>query len=1128
MSTDCNDLSLPGNGTNRSQRLLSALLPTYVKVDERGLEELLQYAQNLAAEIRFMASDGNWDGDWEAFFNQRLSSTQETAPHFALFYSFLKLFSFAQQDINTLTQRHMDFYFKEVLKIKEKTAVPDQVYLIVDLAKHISDFLLEKKTSFKAGKDDLGKEILFEANESTVLNKTKVSSIKALFKDSNGRLYKSPIANSVDGIGGELLSEEKDWSPFGRPTELHPSSDRELARVGFAFSSPILRMAESKRKIVLQIRFSPLEGLYERLISLSLDESFELFLSGEKDWIPGKVLNPQSDAEVESAVLDFLNSAKNWQEIAGIEPVQGRVFDDPEQGNHRPFKGYDIGEITAKNILNRRNALPGGKFRSIPQVENVRGVGDDKIHDLKYSFRNTLHRIKQNGDESIDLILTCMLYPEDPSVVNYDQKVLLQKFQPGAPVMKIILAPTIQSYAYLALSEATIEEANIEVEVSNVRNLVLQNDQTLLPIGKNIEPFSSRPLLGSNFYIGSQEVFSKKLSDLKLNLSWHGLPEETTGFKGYYTGYSSDRSTEDFQVRTSILSNTDWIEMGSGVALFEGTDTSPVSSKSELIIDSPLLPKIIEDPQIPSLSEWKPAISRGFLKLSLQNGDFGHKDFPVDFAKQVLADEDDPTLPKEPYTPTLQEVSLDYSASSTIDLSGKSDFDSFYHVGAFGEAAFFKEKEELPLLPIYNSEGELMIGLSDHKAAQQIQLLFHVLDGSANPDKLAPEINWSYLTNNSWKPFDKYGVLSDESNGLVQTGIISFAPPREADQVHSILENDLLWIKATVNSNSDAIPRLTQIMAQAIKGKFESAQNDLNRLKDALPAETISKLKNGLSAIKKINQPFASFGGKTQEESQDYYQRVSERLRHKQRAVTQWDYERLILEQFPEVFQVKCLNHCSYDGDLTKYRGLAPRNVTVVVISNVKNKNALDPLRPKTSVAQLEAIKDFLYKIYPPGVILHVVNPIYEELQIKTKVRLQTWADQNFFGKKLEDDLKSYFSPWAFASDTPWTFGSTFHQSQALHFVEKLAYVDFLSCFEMYHIIRNPSSGELISRKKVEEAKGSVGVSILGSTGAINTYEDHLIEILETDDCECEENEVIPTITISGSESGELDEAFDN
>ena len=116
MSKDCNDLTLSGNGTNRTQRLLKSLLPEYVLVDERNMEDLQEFAVKIASELKFIKNEKPWDGttDWKGFFDQKIQENQATKPHFALFLAFLKLFNFAQQDINGLTKRHLDFYYRDV------------------------------------------------------------------------------------------------------------------------------------------------------------------------------------------------------------------------------------------------------------------------------------------------------------------------------------------------------------------------------------------------------------------------------------------------------------------------------------------------------------------------------------------------------------------------------------------------------------------------------------------------------------------------------------------------------------------------------------------------------------------------------------------------------------------------------------------------------------------------------------------------------------------------------------------------------------------------------------------------------------------------------------------------------
>src|SRR5690606_38307786 len=104
--------------------------------------------------------------------------------------------------------------------------------------------------------------------------------------------------------------------------------------------------------------------------------------------------------------------------------------------------------------------------------------------------------------------------------------------------------------------------------------------------------------------------------------------------------------------------------------------------------------------------------------------------------------------------------------------------------------------------------------------------------------------------------------------------------------------------------------------------------------KEPLPPGTISKLLLADPAVKKIEQPVTSSGGKTLEDDASWYRWVSERLRHKQRAVSPWDYERLILEAFPEIYKVKCIPHARPGNELS------PGHVMLVPVPDLHGRNA--------------------------------------------------------------------------------------------------------------------------------------------------------------------------------------------
>lgn len=1060
------------DGVSQQQRLLNTLLPSYVNVDERSMKDLVQFVNELGTEIQYYEYDNatatvikdTWDiffeitdEEWEQFdleaYLDKLKIRKETQVHLALFFGFLYIFRIAQADINTITKRHLDFYYREVLQLRENPAVADQAAVIFHLAKNVDQYLVKEGTQLKAGKDDTGVERVYKVVDDIVVNKAKVATLKAVFANIHDRLkddvpglqndhriYASGVVNSSDGKGGKIENEEKSWKTFGQPEFTEDAgvftADREQPETGFAFASPVLFLAEGNREITLELTFPSNTGLNGAL----QHDHFVVRLSGEKEW---------------------------------LEATAAVATDTQSNGNM--------------------------------------------------------------------IILKRTLGEGQPAVIAYDEEVLLQPFKTQWPVIQVLLntEKAHNPFIYKRLKGLKPQKVDIKVYVTGVKDLILQNDHAVLDPSKPFVPFGNRPYVGSKFYIGSWEVFQKKLTSLKLKFQWNDLPSGT--FSDYYTNYdkipnpapanplpSAIRTNSSFKVdikqldekswKDLITSNTALFTNSSGTAISDGSNLPSPGSYSQITsIESSKLANIPRNASMEPLDEYDVNTQKGFIRLTLKQVDFGHSVFPNAYAKQAieLAKEAPAAwaqLPNTPYTPSLQELSLEYESSVTYQFDNKtaseSNTEQFFYQEPFGVKEVVKKDTATPILPQFSDEGNLYIGLSDMVPPQTISLLFQVAEGSANPQRDIQEVNWAVLADNDWLPFDEKSVLSDSTNGLLTSGIIQLAVPEEASKNNTLLPAGYFWLRASVTEQSDAISKLIDVRAQAVMIKFEDNNNDPDHLRVALPAKTIGKLVKSDSAIDKVEQPYASYGGKVKEESRDYYTRVSERLRHKHRAITIWDHEHMILQQFPSVYKVKCINHTRFEGTLEDYSEMAPGHVTLVVVSNVQNKNAVDPLRPMTSLATLDSIHTYIDGLNPMSAEVHVENPIYEEVRVSFKVRFFS-SDIGYYQNKLQQELREFLSPWSSDCPADITFGGKIHKSVILNFVEERSYVDFVSCFKMYHIV--PLDPTHDPDKDIDEAVATTAVSILGSA------DEH--EILQIDmtkeDCDCPDNEVVSTAEIA-------------
>jgi hypothetical protein len=1188
--------------------------------DPADLATSTEALDHLAGELKlaFEKAFGELEelqNDAPEYLTETLESYPEHQPYMALFLTFLSLFMHARDHLNTITRRHLNFYYRDVLRIESAPEIPDRVHMIFELAKAFQTHLVEKGTVLKDRKDNNGAEIFFATDDELVVNKAKIdpeTAFKSVFihkeyDETNPdrdtayeikNIYAAPIANSADGLGTDLEDEDGKWQTFG-------NEKMPYATIGFAISSPILSLNEGNRTITFSFDFEdPDQEIFgkgefnNQLVACELKNNISIDFSGEKGWIPGKIvetvaekltgtkgryifkieLPPEAPAVLDyddeilqagftarfpvarfilnndgldvrflpgsfkpledfneisavspwlaNRVVNLLNSMSSAEELAGDEPQLGPVVDNPFTGYGDQVDDYDIGITVAKRIIDKRNGYSAKKFSSLRQLTGIRGFGIDKLNDLLYTVDcPDVNKIKDESPE----------YDPKTSFSQHDTvfyqgklyKSLINSnkgFRPDVNPDQWLLIK--KSYPYKYFRPLTLDKLKISVAVTGVKNIVVENDTGRLDSAKPFMPFGPVPRVGSSFYLGSREIFKKVLSgpepsEVDINVTWTNLPDD--GFNDHYANYKYksgnnffnyfNGNNDDFTASIEVLHKSQWQNFASNQKLFNssGSDVLPdkTFSLNDLISD--------RNPNLKDFEAYGHGFERGFIRFKLNHG-FLHKYYAECMTTSAL-NPDNVGTPREPHTPVISEISLDYTSSREIDFTklDKHDFEGriekMFHIRPFGINEFFAIDDESDagvfvsqmLVPGFllteineetgevitdlngeprqtDTEGTLYIGIDDLHPEQNLSILFQVAEGSENPEKEKQEVRWHFLAANNWHEFGLTQIISDDTNGLLRSGIIKFSMPKTITTTNTVLPAGKHWIRATIARSSDAVCKTIAIMPQAVSATFaKSEENDLNRLSEPLTAESVSKLKQGHAAIKKVLQPFASFDGQLaeiasdfdatgQEENNAYYIRVSERLRHKQRGITIFDYERLVLQQFPEVYKVKCINHTSEDCEHS------PGNVTVVAIPDLRNKNAVDPLEPRLSLNKLEEIKTFLLPHISDFVTLDVKNPDYEKVQVSFNVQFMPGKDKGFYTTKLQEDIRRFLTPWLFDEGKDLILGGSVHRSAVLNFIEETDYVDFLTDFKMFHTNR------MGIKKEVEEARASTSSSTLVSS----------------------------------------------
>ncbi len=631
-------------------------------------------------------------------------------------------------------------------------------------------------------------------------------------------------------------------------------------------------------------------------------------------------------------------------------------------------------------------------------------------------------------------------------------------------------------------------------------------------------PFGPQPVKDNALIIGSKEIFSKENATITLNASWANLPADIADIKydttypstqdpttHLYTYQSPNKPTTTPTVKLQFLEKGIWTDISSNIfALFTA------SSTEQTIFTKTIPDAAIDDDAQKGAYVYGTGSSNGFMRLVLQD-DFGFKKYFSDLALFLIDKNNDAlhyravtALPIEPYTPLLQSLTIIYTAHQSVDLDdvSESKFNNreiqFFHLYPFGETEqhkYLDTDNPVHLLPQFTHtepitegahkgqketfyhNGEMYIGLENLLPQQAVNILFEVLEGTTDPQiaKPADQVQWSVLSNNQWIPFGTNEV-NDSTLALLQSGIISFAIPREATTNNTVLPANYIWIRAAISEikNADgtlqdlnaaeAVCKLLSIDAQATVATFENNNNAADFLNNALPAGKVSKLREPQAAIKKITQPYPSFGGRPEETSSSFYIRVSERLRHKARAINIWDYEHIILEAFPEIYKVKCLNHTGLvtdPADGKEYTNeLMPGHVLIITIPVLINRNDTNLLKPYTNQDTLTKIENYLRSRVSCFATVKARQPLFEEINMVFRLKLRLpYIDFVFYAAQLQDAITRYLTPWAYSDTEDIQFGGNIYKSSLINFIEEQYYVDFIEDVQMFQTIDEKTPG---------------------------------------------------------------------
>jgi len=957
---------------------------------------------------------------------EKLRTGKSPYPDTVLLRAFVNLLQVHQGQLNGVAQKHLDFYYNEILLQTRRQAQADSTVVFAELAKPDSTFNLPAGTLFSAGIDAKKNPVLFANSQSANLNPASIADVYTLAtlgaEDGSYSLSLQNIA-SPGVLEKDANGNARQWDTFGgdKPTPVNN---------GMAFASPMLLLNEGQRNI--QFNFGCTEP--DNLVLLLNNATY--YLSTEKEWFKLKkewlciTVSNTTASSLTGGILITVNLdpsqpaitafAKNSDGLDSNWPML-KIELAPLYGIASPpvltslTISVTVSQLKTFRLYNSNGALstktPYQLFGPVPLVNSGFIIGSSEI----FSKPLTLLCIEMHWDN----------LPAD-FTAYYQQ---YNNYIEPKPVVTDDQAQRATGNKTLPLQEPTNKASNFFKRVitwpidiiGKIIKAIVNGIKNIFRWVFGSDTDSKVPFNNVCFNVDFQLLHSAEWQ--QVNVTKTQAVNCTDPAKITADTYIQDSKCTPGADTGKILlfSTEDKVDAGGKALNCHLTDSSFFTYKPSggmcnidaTIQNTPLkfsdgstsgfIRMVLTDPQYGFGSQVYPGV---VANVAMQNA-IKIKKEKTDFIKPANV----------PFAPKLNNFLAHYTASQYYDLtaSKKEDYpiqcflytpfnthktyDSEqpitayqYNIGLASSAA------GLPLFLPFNYNGYLYIGMNNLIPSESLSMYVGLNRkyGITCPEK---QIDNYYLSTTGWK---QLLLTADGTNNFTCSGIIEVNVPGDIEMGGAAMPgNNNYWFALAVKNDAHLIAQTTFLKTNAFK-VIRSGSSFLN---DSIPSQialgTISKPQSTIPQIAKIIQPFASDGGTVAESQTTINQRISNRIKTKDRAVSAEDYFRLIKQEFPDVYFSKVVFNQPKNGSTCVFIAKACQNATDI--------NAFVPLVGECTENK---IKFFLNDRTSAFSNISISNFNLQYLLIQATIMVKPGFASYTVQKKVNDALNIFLAPW--------------------------------------------------------------------------------------------------------------------
>ncbi len=952
---------------------------------------------------------------------ERVKAYSSRHPDTTLLRTFEKLLRIYQDDQNKLSAKHLRFYYQDILKQKKRQALADQVYLCAIPAGNNAVFNLPAGLLLDSGLDAQNNPVNFATTENISVNPATIANAYTISTLRLTKTLSSVFLQSIPSPGVIKKDEQGNitgWKTFGGSS----ATGSVEVNTGIIIASPILLLQEGDRVITCNM-------IFEENVSMEFLSMGSYYLSTQDAWINITQVAAFKQVSPKQVKLLITLPASQLPVMAYPANPEGAVsawpmlkmefsyFSDPTDPPVLTELTIEVKASKLKNfqLYNESGGLsakaPFPLFGNIPGVNASFIIGSSEVFSkplqtfyMEFAWDKNLPDNFQNYYQAYNDYIYQIDHPKNqPDQPQSEENSKAGVLNTLVKIGSVIISPLKKIIGLFKSSDkkenaTTPPDAPVNFPFNNVCftvNFSMMDTHAWNPVN----------LTGMNKLIS---------------------PEGNVSFIPYQRDAGcvppADSDTLLFGTQSSDTVNC-ILSSGSYFGLAQGAPSAAISP-------FPGTP----DPDIQLIPlQYSEKSNTGFIKMTLTGPDYGfgsvvYPNVVADTAlRNALIISAKPTDPptqlvppaNSPFIPKVAEFQAHYSASASfVFKASQEDYPvqvfSFSPVSSgwlydnasatsanvgTGIYAMPGAKEILggiPLHPAFPYQGSVFLELDNLIAPAELSVYFQLAKNYGNLPK-GNNCYFSYLTNGGW---NNLPLLADGTNQFGCSGLIKLSVPSDISNIHPFMGRTKYWISIGVTADSSLFSDTVFLQTNGLRAVRTGSSFLTAVTAPVLASGVITKAVTAVPQVAAFNQPFDSFGGRAAEDEYRMNQRVSNRIKTKDRAVTAEDYYRLIRLNFPDIYYVKTI----FDNDT--------KSTNVYVARAFENINACDVYKPLITECSEGDIQSFLQQRASVFAAVTVSNFDLQFVDVQADIEIKPGFAAEGVIRKINEGLNLFLSPW--------------------------------------------------------------------------------------------------------------------